>query len=82
MADLLIGSVERIGVHVRTGRLDAMMTQPVPLLVQVCADQFALRRLGRITQAVVVFAWALPGSSTGRRSRVAGGRADGRLRRA
>ena len=28
-----------------------MMTKPVPLLVQVCADQFTLRRLGRITQA-------------------------------
>jgi ABC-2 type transport system permease protein len=25
--------------------------------VQVCADRFALRRLGRITQAAVVFAW-------------------------
>ena len=39
-------------------RLDQMLTKPVPLLVQVCADQFTLRRLGRITQAGVVFAWA------------------------
>ena len=54
----LIGSVERIGTYVRTGRLDQMMTKPVPLLVQVCADQFTLRRLGRITQAAVVFGWA------------------------
>lgn len=58
VADTLIGSVERIGVYVRTGRLDQMLTKPVPLLVQVCADQFTLRRLGRITQASVVFAWA------------------------
>ncbi len=58
IADTLIGSVERIGDYVRTGRLDQMMTKPVPLLVQVCADQFTLRRLGRITQASVVFAWA------------------------
>ncbi len=58
IADTLIGSVERIGTYVRTGRLDQMMTKPVPLLVQVCADQFTLRRLGRITQASVVFAWA------------------------
>src|SRR5918994_847819 len=35
-----------------------MMTKPVPLLVQVCSDQFTLRRLGRITQAAVVFGWA------------------------
>jgi len=58
VADSLIGSVERIGTYVRTGRLDQMLTKPVPLLVQVCADQFTLRRLGRITQATVVFGWA------------------------
>jgi ABC-2 type transport system permease protein len=58
LADLLIGSVERIGVHVRMGTLDAMMTRPVPLLVQVCADDFQLRRVSRIAQALVVFAWA------------------------
>ena len=50
--------MERIGTYIRTGRLDQMMTKPVPLLVQVCADQFTLRRLGRLTQAAVVFGWA------------------------
>jgi ABC-2 type transport system permease protein len=60
VADTAIGSVERIGEFVRTGRLDQMLTKPVPLLVQVCADRFTLRRLGRITQATVVLAWALP----------------------
>ena len=67
VADMLIGSVELIGAHIRTGTLDAMLVRPVPLLVQVCADQFALRRLGRISQAVAVFAygawqvdWTLP----------------------
>jgi ABC-2 type transport system permease protein len=58
LADMAIGSVEQIGQHVRTGTLDTMMTRPVPLLVQVCADRFALRRLGRISQAVVVLGWA------------------------
>jgi ABC-2 type transport system permease protein len=57
IADLVIGSVEQVGVHVRTGTLDSMLTRPVPLLVQVCADKFAIRRLGRITQAVVVFGY-------------------------
>jgi ABC-2 type transport system permease protein len=57
VADLLIGSVELLGLHIRTGTLDAMLTRPVPLLVQVCADRFAVRRLGRISQAVVVFAY-------------------------
>ncbi len=58
IADTLIGSVERVGEYVRTGRLDQMLTKPLPVLLQVCADQFTLRRLGRITQASVVFAWA------------------------
>ena len=58
LADTAIGSVERIGTYIRTGRLDQMMTKPVPLLVQVCADQFTLRRLGRMTQATAVFGWA------------------------
>ena len=58
VADTAIGSVERIGTYVRTGRLDQMMTKPVPLLVQVCADQFTLRRMGRLTQAAIVFGWA------------------------
>jgi ABC-2 type transport system permease protein len=57
-ADLLIGSVERIGLYVRTGRLDQMMTKPVPLLVQICADNFSLRRFGQIAQAVIVLAVA------------------------
>jgi ABC-2 type transport system permease protein len=57
VADLVIGSVEQVGLHVRTGTLDAMLTRPVPLLVQVCADRFAVRRLGRISQAVAVFAY-------------------------
>jgi ABC-2 type transport system permease protein len=55
IADLLIGSVEQLGQHIRTGRLDQMLTKPVPLLVQVCADTFSLRRFGPLTQVAVVF---------------------------
>ena len=60
-ADLLIGSVEKIGTHVRTGTLDTMMVRPVPLLTQICADRFELRRLGQVAQAVVIFAWGAGG---------------------
>lgn len=59
MADLLMGNTELLGRRIRDGSLDAMLTRPVPALVQVAADQFALRRLGRITQALVVLGWAL-----------------------
>ncbi len=58
LADLLVGNVERLGVLIRLGTLDTMMVRPVPLLVQVCADQFALRRVSRIVQTGAVFIWA------------------------
>jgi ABC-2 type transport system permease protein len=58
LADLVVGNVERIGMQIRLGRLDAMMTKPVPLLVQICADQFALRRVSRILQGTAVLVWA------------------------
>ena len=35
-----------------------MMVRPVPLLIQVCADEFALRRLSRVAQAGLVLGWA------------------------
>src|SRR3954462_9123479 len=59
IADLLIGNVERLGRRIRMGTFDAMMVRPVPLFVQVCADEFALRRIGRITQGALVFGWSL-----------------------
>lgn len=57
-ADLVVGRVERLGQMIRMGRLDTMMTKPVPLLVQVCADEFALRRFARVLQSGAVFGWA------------------------
>ena len=57
-ADLFVGRVERLGQMIRMGRLDTMMTKPVPLLVQVCADEFALRRFARVFQSSIVFVWA------------------------
>ncbi len=59
VADLLVGNAEMLGRRVRDGSFDAMLVRPVAPLVQVAADQFALRRLGRIVQSVVVLVWAL-----------------------
>jgi len=56
-ADLLIGNIERLGQKIRLGQLDAMLVRPVSLYAQVCADDFALRRFGRILQAAVVLGW-------------------------
>ncbi|MGW2022797.1 ABC transporter permease [Streptomyces decoyicus] len=60
LADLLLGSVEGLGRRVRDGTLDTLLLRPVPVFAQIAADRFALRRLGRITQAVLVLGWSLP----------------------
>jgi ABC-2 type transport system permease protein len=59
LADLLLGNIERLGTRIRLGTFDAMMVRPIPLYAQLCADEFALRRLGRITQSVAVLAWSI-----------------------
>ncbi|MFI5616883.1 ABC transporter permease [Streptomyces sp. NPDC051567] len=59
LADLLLGNVDRVGSRIRDGSLDTMLVRPVPLLAQVAADRFALRRLGRIAQGLGVLVWAV-----------------------
>lgn len=59
LADLMLGSMDRLGQRIRDGTLDTLLLRPVPVLAQVAADRFALRRLGRITQGAVVLGWAL-----------------------
>jgi ABC-2 type transport system permease protein len=58
VADMVVGRIERLGQMIRLGKLDQMLVRPVPLLVQVCADEFALRRISRVLQAALVFGWA------------------------
>ncbi|WP_369246885.1 ABC transporter permease [Streptomyces sp. R41] len=59
LADLTLGSMDRLGRRVRDGTLDTLLVRPVPVLAQVAADRFALRRLGRITQGLLVFGYAV-----------------------
>ncbi|MFG2618223.1 ABC transporter permease [Streptomyces sp. NPDC048507] len=59
LADLFLGNTDRIGARVRDGSLDTMLVRPVPVLAQVAADRFALRRLGRITQGTAVMTWGI-----------------------
>ncbi|MEU8774055.1 ABC transporter permease [Streptomyces sp. NPDC048606] len=59
LADLLLGNTDRVGVRIRDGSLDTMLVRPVPVLAQVAADRFALRRLGRIVQGLGVLGWAV-----------------------
>ncbi|AWI28987.1 transporter [Streptomyces tirandamycinicus] len=59
LADLTMGSMDRLGRRVRDGTLDTLLVRPAPVLAQVAADRFALRRLGRITQGLLVLGYAL-----------------------
>ncbi|MFF8285944.1 ABC transporter permease [Streptomyces albus] len=59
LADLILGTAERVGRRVRDGTMDVLLTRPVPVLSQVAADRFALRRLGRILQGTLVLGWSL-----------------------
>ncbi|MFJ3721053.1 ABC transporter permease [Streptomyces sp. NPDC090045] len=59
LADLLMGNTDRIGARIRDGSLDTMLVRPVPVLAQVAADRFALRRLGRVLQGLGVLGWAV-----------------------
>lgn len=58
-ADLFAGSLEQVGRRIRDGSLDSMLVRPLPVLAQLAADQFALRRIGRISQSLAVFALAV-----------------------
>ncbi|WP_420719437.1 ABC transporter permease [Streptomyces sp. RTd22] len=59
LADLALGSMERVGRRIRDGTLDTLLVRPVPILAQVAADRFALRRLGRIVQGALLLGWSL-----------------------
>lgn len=59
IADMFMGAVERLGQHIRSGSLDAMLIRPVSPLVQVAADEFSPRRLGKVVPALAVLGIAL-----------------------
>ncbi|NUP22566.1 MAG: transporter [Streptomyces sp.] len=59
IADLALGSMDVLGARMRDGSFDTLLVRPAPVLAQVGADRFALRRLGRIVQGALVLGWAL-----------------------
>jgi ABC-2 type transport system permease protein len=58
-ADLALGSMDAMGARIRDGSFDTLLVRPAPVLAQVGADHFALRRLGRVTQGVLVLGYGL-----------------------
>nr|WP_205860972.1 ABC-2 family transporter protein [Planosporangium flavigriseum] len=48
LADLTVGSIERIRAYVRTGLLDAVLVRPLGALPQLLAADVAPKRVGRV----------------------------------
>ena len=59
LADLLISQVEDASRHIKAGTFDLFLLRPVPTLLHLSASEFALRRVGRILQPLVVLVVAL-----------------------
>jgi ABC-2 type transport system permease protein len=59
VADILFGTAERLGEHIRLGTLDTLLVRPVGPLVQIATEDFSPRRLGKLVPAVTVLVVAL-----------------------
>ena len=56
LADLLVSAVEALQQHVREGSFDRYLLRPASPLVQVIADEFSLRRVGKVIEGGLVLA--------------------------
>ena len=59
LTDLAIGHLDLLPRMIRDGDLDVMLTRPLGALFQVISADFALRRLGKAFQALVVLGVAI-----------------------
>ena len=59
VAELFAAALDNFQVYIVRGTFDRVLVRPRSALFQVIADDFALRRLGRIAQAVIVLVIAL-----------------------
>lgn len=59
LTDLAIGHLDDFPVMIREGTFDLLLVRPLGSLFQVVTADFALRRVGKIVQALVVLGYAL-----------------------
>ena len=59
LGDLLISPVENASIRIKAGTFDQFLIRPVGVLWQLCAVEFAARRLGRTIQPLIVLVIAL-----------------------
>jgi ABC-2 type transport system permease protein len=54
LADLFVSEVELASRHIKAGTFDLFLLRPAGALLQLCASEFAPRRIGRLVQPVIV----------------------------
>lgn len=59
LANLFMGSTDRLSEHIRRGSFDVMLIRPVSPLVQLATDEFSPRRLGRTVSVLAALVYAL-----------------------
>ena len=59
LGDAFVSQVERVGQYVKSGQFDSMLVRPLGPLFQLCASDFAFRRLGKLFQALIVLVVAI-----------------------
>jgi ABC-2 type transport system permease protein len=59
LADMFVSQVELVPERVRDGTFDIALIRPIGSLLQIVADDFALRRMGKVLQATIILAVAL-----------------------
>lgn len=60
LADLFVSQVETASRHIKAGTFDRFLLRPIGPLLQLSATEFALRRVGRVLQPLVVLVLAVP----------------------
>lgn len=59
MGDLLLGETDSMSDAIRMGKLEVLLTRPLPVLLQLMTSDFQLRRVGRLAFALLAMAAAL-----------------------
>lgn len=59
LADMAVGSIEKVSERIRRGTFDILLLRPAGTLLQVVTDDFALRRIGKVLQPAAVLVYAI-----------------------
>jgi len=59
LADVFVSQVERASQRIRLGTFDSLLIRPLGTMFQLCADDFAFRRCGKLVQASAVLVYAI-----------------------